>query len=69
MAQVEDPANLALWDNPAYRLVTLILIRCGLRITDAIRLPFDCLVSDSNGAPYLRYLQPQDEPRGARPRR
>ena len=56
MAQVEDPANLALWDHPAYRLVTLILIRCGLRITDAIRLPFDCLVSDSNGAPYLRYL-------------
>jgi len=56
MAQVEDPANLGLWDNPAYRLVTLILIRCGLRITDAIRLPFGCLVSDSNGAPYLRYL-------------
>lgn len=56
MAQVEDLANLALWDHPAYRLVTLILIRCGLRITDAIRLPFDCLVSDSNGAPYLRYL-------------
>ena len=56
MAQVEDPANLALWDNPAYQLVTLILIRCGLRISDAIRLPFGCLVSDSNGAPYLRYL-------------
>ena len=56
MAQVEDPANLALWDNPAYQLVTLILIRCGLRITDTIRLPFGCLVSDSNGAPYLRYL-------------
>ena len=55
MAQVEDPASLGLWDNPAYRLVTLILIRCGLRITDAIRLPFDCLVSDSNDAPYLRY--------------
>ena len=56
MAQVEDPANLGLWDNPAYRLVTLSLIRCGLRITGAIRLPFDCLISDSNGAPYLRYL-------------
>ena len=56
MAQVEDPANLGLWDNPAYRLVTFILIRCGLRITDAIRLPLDCLVSDSDGAPYLRYL-------------
>ncbi len=56
MAQVEDPANLDLWHSPACRLVTLVLIRCGLRITDAIRLPFDCLVRDSDGAPYLRYL-------------
>lgn len=27
MAQIEDPANLARFTNPAYRLVTLILIR------------------------------------------
>jgi integrase len=56
MAQVEDPASLSLWDNPAYRLVTLILIRCGLRISDATGLPFDCLASDGSGAPYLRYF-------------
>ena len=56
MAQVENPANLDMWDNPAYRLVTLILIRCGLRITDAIQLPFGCLIRDSDGAPYLRYF-------------
>ncbi len=56
MAQVENPVNLDMWDNPAYRLVTLILIRCGLRITDAIQLPFDCLIRDSDGAPYLRYF-------------
>ncbi len=55
MAQVEQPANLARQDNPAYRLATLILIRCGLRISDALKLPFDCTVADDAGAPYLRY--------------
>jgi integrase len=56
MAQVEQPGNLARQDNPAYRLATLILIRCGLRVSDALRLPFDCVVTDDAGAPYLRYL-------------
>lgn len=55
MAQVEQPGNLARQENPAYRLVTLILIRCGLRISDALTLPFDCVVTDAAGAPYLRY--------------
>ena len=55
MAQVEQPGNLAREENPAYRLVTLILIRCGLRVSDALRLPFDCVTADDAGAPYLRY--------------
>jgi integrase len=55
MAQVEDPANLARQRDPARRLATLILIRCGLRVSDALRLPFDCVVTDDNRAPYLRY--------------
>jgi integrase len=55
MAQVEDPSNLDRWDNPASRLVTLILIRCGLRVSDALKLPFDCVALDAAGAPYLRY--------------
>ncbi len=55
MAQVEQPGNLARENNPAYRLVTLILIRCGLRVSDALKLPFDCTVTDGSGAPYLRY--------------
>ena len=55
MAQVEQPANLARQDNPACRLITLILIRCGLRISSAARLAFDCTVTDADGAPYLRY--------------
>jgi integrase len=55
MVQVEDPANLARFGNPAYRLITLILIRCGLRITPATSVSFGCLVHDADGAPYLRY--------------
>lgn len=55
LAQIEQPSSLDRWDSPAYRLVTLILIRCGLRVGDAVKVPFDCVVSDADGAPYLRY--------------
>jgi integrase len=55
MAQVEHEANLDRWDNAAYRLVTLILIRCGLRVSDALKLPVDCVAVDADSAPYLRY--------------
>lgn len=56
MAQIEQPSNLDRWDNPAFRVVTLVLVRCGLRVTDALRLKADCVVTDAEGAPYLRYL-------------
>jgi integrase len=56
MAQIEDPANLDRWNNPAFRLATIILIRCGLRVNDALSLARDCVVSDTSGAPYLRYV-------------
>jgi integrase len=56
MAQVEHPDNLDRWTNPAYRLVTVILIRCGLRVSDALRLPPHCIATDPEGAPYLRYF-------------
>jgi integrase len=55
MAQIEDPASLDRWDDPGRRLITLILIRCGLRIGDACKLPADCIVRDGDGQPYLRY--------------
>jgi integrase len=55
MAQVEDPINLARWNDPNWRLITIILIRCGLRITSAATIAFDCVVADTDGAPYLRY--------------
>lgn len=56
MAQVEDPANLRRWEHPAHELATLVLMRCGLRITDALKVSFDCTVRDAEGAPYLRYF-------------
>jgi integrase len=55
MTQVEQTENLDRWHDPVYRLVTLILIRCGLRVSDALKLPFDCIALDANDAPYLRY--------------
>jgi integrase len=55
MTQIESAANLDRWDNPAYRLVTIILIRCGLRVSDALKLAFDCVALDAEAAPYLRY--------------
>jgi integrase len=56
MAQVEQPANLDRWHNPEARLLTVILIRCGLRVGDASKIAFDCVVRDGDGAPYLRYV-------------
>jgi integrase len=56
MAQLEQPGNLNRFDNPSYRLITVILMRCGLRITDALRLRSDCVTTGADGAPYLRYF-------------
>ena len=54
MAQVEQPANLDRLASPAYRLITLILIRCGLRISSAAGLAFDCTVTDADGCGSIR---------------
>jgi integrase len=56
MAQLEDPGNLAKMASQHHRLITLILIRCGLRISDTLALRQDCITRDKDGAPYLRYL-------------
>ena len=55
MAQVEHPANLDRWNDPGSRLLTVILMRCGLRVGDATKIAFDCVIRDDDGAPYLRY--------------
>ena len=56
MAQLEDPVNLGRWNDPLRHLITLILMRCGLRISDALKVPYDCIVRDTDDAPYLRYV-------------
>jgi hypothetical protein len=56
MAQVEAPHNLDRWTSPEGRLITIILVRCGLRATDACTLAFGCLLHDGQGAPYLHYF-------------
>jgi hypothetical protein len=56
MAQLEHPDNLARWNNPSHQLVSVILMRCGLRVTDALKLAFDCTITDADAAPYLRYV-------------
>lgn len=56
MTQLENPDNLAKWTNPHHRLIAMILIRCGLRISDAVALTQDGVVRDKDGAPYLRYV-------------
>ena len=56
IAQLEDPANLARFGDAVFELVTVILIRTGLRISDALALTGDCLAYDASNAPYLRYV-------------
>lgn len=53
---VERADNLDRWSDPAARLVTLILMRCGLRVGDVLKLSFDRIVCDADAAPYLRYF-------------
>ena len=55
MAQIENPHNLAKIPDPGRRLLITVLIQTGLRLGDAARLGLDCVVSDQQQAPYLRY--------------
>jgi len=55
MAQLERETNLARFTDSRGRLVAKILMGTGLRVGDACRLSLDCLVRDSQGAPYLHY--------------
>jgi len=35
----------------------LILQECGMRISELLQLPLDCLTQDARGTPYLRFMQ------------
>jgi integrase/ferredoxin len=56
MAQLEQPAHLDRWHHREGRLLTVILMRCGLRVGDGCGLQSDCVVRGGDGAPYLRYF-------------
>jgi len=47
MVQLEDPANLARFEDPTGRLLARILMATGLRISDGAGLAIDCLIRDA----------------------
>jgi integrase/recombinase XerD len=55
---VLDQLNLHLGNlsTPWQRMI-LILQECGMRISELLELPVDCLTQDARGVHYLRYLQ------------
>ncbi len=55
MAQIELPDNLARFTDNDCRLITLIMIRSGIRVGGAVALELNCLTYDGD-APYLRYM-------------
>lgn len=53
MAQVN--AALPSWSREDLRCATRVMIGSGLRSGDALNLPFDCVVEDDDGHPYIHY--------------
>ncbi|MCI2421150.1 site-specific integrase [Saccharopolyspora sp. K220] len=56
MRQMEAPTALAQFPSDDGRLIVEIVIACGLRLKDARTLPFECVVRDDDGHPYLAWL-------------
>jgi integrase len=56
MRQLEAPASLAAFPSPDGAVLLQIIISCGLRLGDARRLPWDCIVRDAAHAPYLAWI-------------
>jgi integrase/recombinase XerD len=55
---VLDQLNLHLGNlNTSWQRMILILQECGMRISELLELPVDCLTQDARGVHYLRYLQ------------
>jgi site-specific recombinase XerD len=55
MAQLENPANLALLPDAITRHLLVVIMETGLRANDACALAFNPIVEDSAGWPCLRY--------------
>ncbi|MCA1697454.1 MAG: site-specific integrase [Actinobacteria bacterium] len=55
MRQIEAPQNIARLPDLTTRTAVSLLIKTGLRMIDATRLPFDPVALDAAGAPVLLY--------------
>ena len=69
MTQVESAANLDRWSSPEGRLITLVLIRCGLRVDRRLHPGLRLPAPRRPGRSLPALLQPQDAARGRRPDR
>jgi integrase len=57
-AAILDQLNFHLGDLKApWMQMVLILQECGMRISELLQLPLDCLTQDARGTYYLRFLQ------------
>jgi integrase len=56
MRQIESPRSIAAFPSADGAVLLRILLSCGLRLGDARRLPFDCIVRDAQHAPYLAWV-------------
>jgi hypothetical protein len=57
-ATILDQLNEHLDDlKPSWKRTILILQECGMRISELLQLPVDCLTQDARGVHYLRYMQ------------
>ncbi|MFD8532266.1 tyrosine-type recombinase/integrase [Streptosporangium canum] len=65
MRQLEAPASLALFPHDEGRVILQIIMACGLRLKDARHLPFEAIVRDNTGAPYLAWLNRKMRDRAA----
>jgi integrase len=55
MCQLEDPANVARWDDPSARNLFLVMRETGKRAGEVVKLGRDPVLVDSTGAPCLLY--------------
>ena len=56
LRQLDSPAALARFPSDHGRLLIRLGLACGLRLGDARRLPFDCVIRDADGHPYLAWI-------------
>ena len=56
LRQISAPASLARFPSDDGRLLIRLGLACGLRLSDARQLPFDCLIYDPEDNPYLAWI-------------